>query len=79
MAIHNAAGVRQAEELGFSRVVLARELSIPEIRAIHEKTHAELETFVHGALCMCVSGACELSAMLGGRSGNRGLYYRTLL
>ena len=73
MAIHNAAGVRQAEELGFSRVVLARELSIPEIRAIHEKTHAELETFVHGALCMCVSGACELSAMLGGRSGNRGL------
>lgn len=73
MALHNAAGVRLAEELGFSRVVLARELSLAEIRAIHEQTSVELEAFVHGALCMCVSGACELSAMLGGRSGNRGL------
>lgn len=73
MALHNAAGVQLAEELGFSRVVLARELSLAEIRAIHEKTSVELEAFVHGALCMCVSGACELSAMLGGRSGNRGL------
>ena len=73
MAIHNAAGVQEAQELGFSRVVLARELSLAEIRAIRARTNAELEAFVHGALCMCVSGACELSAMLGGRSGNRGL------
>ena len=73
MALHNAQGVLQAEALGFSRVVLARELSIAEIRRIREKTSIELETFVHGALCMSVSGACALSSMLGGRSGNRGL------
>ena len=73
IAVHNAAGVLQLEDLGFSRVVLARELSIEEIRAIRERTHTELECFIHGALCMSASGMCYLSAMLGERSGNRGL------
>ena len=73
MAVHNASGVKMLEDLGFSRVVLARELSIDEIRAIREQTKAELECFVHGALCMSASGICYLSAMLGERSGNRGL------
>jgi len=74
MAIHNAEGAREAYRLGFSRVVLARELSLEEIRNIRKNTpeELELEAFVHGALCMSVSGRCELSAMLGGRSGNRG-------
>ncbi len=74
MAIHNAEGAREAFRLGFSRVVLARELSLEEIRMIRKNTpkELELEAFVHGALCMSVSGRCELSAMLGGRSGNRG-------
>lgn len=73
MAVHNAAGVKMLEDLGFSRVVLARELSIEEIGRIKEQTHAELECFVHGALCMSASGICFLSAMLGERSGNRGM------
>ena len=73
MTIHNAAGARMAKELGFSRVVLARELTLEEIAAIHREVDVELEVFVHGALCMSVSGQCWLSAMLGGRSGNRGL------
>lgn len=73
MAVHNASGVKMLEELGFSRVVLARELSISEIRRIREQTHAELECFIHGALCMSASGICYLSAMLGERSGNRGM------
>ncbi len=73
MAVHNAAGVKMLEDLGFSRVVLARELSIDEIRAIRAETSAELECFIHGALCMSASGICYLSAMLGERSGNRGM------
>ena len=73
MAVHNAAGVLTLEDLGFSRVVLARELTIEEIRRIRERTNIELECFVHGALCMSASGMCYLSAMLGERSGNRGL------
>lgn len=73
MTIHNAEGALIAKELGFERVVLAREVSLDEIRAIHERVDIELEAFVHGALCMSVSGQCYLSAMLGGRSGNRGL------
>ena len=73
MAVHNAAGVRQLAEMGFSRVVLARELSESEIRVIRESTDVELEIFVHGALCMSVSGMCYLSASLGERSGNRGM------
>ena len=72
MAIHSPAGVKAAEELGFSRVVLARELSREEIVRIRESTSLELEVFVHGAHCMCVSGQCYMSAMFGGKSGNRG-------
>ena len=72
MAVHNAAGVRMLERMGFSRVVLARELTGEEIRRIRRTTDAELEVFVHGALCMSASGMCYLSASLGERSGNRG-------
>ena len=61
------------EEMGFSRVVLARECSKEEIREIIRSTSLEVETFVHGALCMSVSGQCYMSAVLGQRSGNRGL------
>ena len=73
MSVHNAAGVKALEEMGFSRVVLARELTLEEIKAIRRETKAELEVFVHGALCMSVSGMCYYSAMMGERSGNRGL------
>ncbi|MBQ7755420.1 MAG: U32 family peptidase, partial [Clostridia bacterium] len=73
MSVHNAAGVRALEDMGFSRVVLARELTLEEIKAIRAETRAELEVFVHGALCMSVSGMCYYSAMMGERSGNRGL------
>ena len=72
LSCHTPAGVRQLAACGFSRVVLAREMSLEEIRACAGQG-CELEAFVHGALCMCVSGQCYLSAMLGGRSGNRGL------
>jgi len=72
MTCHTPAGVAQLRDLGFSRVVLAREMSKQEIAAC-AGLGCELEVFVHGALCMSVSGQCELSAMLGGRSGNRGL------
>ena len=73
MSIHNIEGVRLCEELGFSRAVLARELTAGEIAAICAATPLEIEVFVHGALCMSVSGQCYLSSMIGGRSGNRGL------
>ncbi len=72
MTIHTAAGVRFLEKLGVKRVVLARELSLKEIREIRENCKAELEVFVHGALCVSMSGQCYMSGMLGGRSGNRG-------
>ncbi|HIT93594.1 MAG TPA: U32 family peptidase [Candidatus Faecivivens stercoripullorum] len=72
MAIHSPAGVRLAERLGFSRVVLARELSRKEIEEIVHSTSLETEIFVHGAHCMSVSGQCYLSAAIGGKSGNRG-------
>ena len=73
MAVHNVAGARLLEEMGFSRIVLARELSLEEMKLIRESVNAELEAFVHGAHCMSTSGNCYLSAMLGERSGNRGL------
>ena len=73
MAVHNVAGAKVLEEMGFSRIVLARELSLEEMKAIREAVDAELEVFVHGAHCMSTSGNCYLSAMLGERSGNRGL------
>lgn len=66
-------GFRRLEELGFCRAVIPREMSSDEIKEIRQSTSMELEAFVHGALCMSVSGQCYLSAMLGGRSGNRGL------
>ena len=73
MSLHTPAGVRLLWELGASRVVLAREMSLREIREVRDSCPVELEAFVHGALCMSVSGQCYLSAMLGGRSGNRGM------
>ena len=72
MTIHNLSGAQEAERLGFSRIVLARELSFEEIKTIAENISAEIEVFVHGALCMSVSGTCLLSSMIGSRSGNRG-------
>ena len=72
MTIHNLSGALEAERLGFSRIVLARELSFEEIKTIAENVNAEIEVFVHGALCMSVSGTCLLSSMIGSRSGNRG-------
>ncbi|MBP1562774.1 MAG: U32 family peptidase [Oscillospiraceae bacterium] len=73
MTLNSVSGVKAAEEMGYSRVVIGRELSAAEIREIKEKTTAELEIFVHGALCVCVSGQCYMSSILGGRSGSRGL------
>lgn len=73
MSVTSVYGFKELETLGFKRAVLPRELSFEEIRKIRENTSMELELFVHGALCMCVSGQCYLSGMLGGRSGNRGL------
>ncbi|MGN1382099.1 MAG: U32 family peptidase [Eubacterium sp.] len=64
--------VQAAEELGFRRAVLSRELTFEEIRAIREQTDLELEMFIHGALCICYSGQCQMSRYFGGRSGNRG-------
>lgn len=72
MTIHNLAGARLLEEMGFAQVVLARELSKEEIAAICAGTSMRCEVFVHGALCMSVSGQCYLSSVLGERSGNRG-------
>lgn len=72
MTIHNLPGVKLLEEYGFERVVLARELQLTDIASIAAQTSAELEIFVHGALCFCVSGQCHFSSLLGGHSGNRG-------
>lgn len=72
MTVTGAYGARFLESRGASRVVPARELSIKEIRQIHDETSLEVECFVHGALCYCYSGQCLLSSMIGGRSGNRG-------
>lgn len=72
MTVHNADGVLALEKMGISQVVLSRELSLVEIENIKEKTNAKLEVFAHGALCMCYSGQCLMSSVLGGRSGNRG-------
>ena len=72
MTIHNLNGALKLQELGFKRVVLARELSMDEIAHICKKTDIEIECFIHGALCISYSGQCLFSSMLGGRSGNRG-------
>ena len=74
MTVHTPYGARALYEQGFKRVVVSRELSLDEIREIRDFCpEVELEVFVHGALCMCVSGQCYFSAMLGGRSANRGM------
>lgn len=72
MAAHNVSAVRQFAAMGFSRVVLARELTIEEIKQIHDETGVELEVFGHGAMCFSVSGLCLFSSYLGGKSGLRG-------
>ncbi|MDP9170684.1 MAG: U32 family peptidase, partial [Acidobacteriota bacterium] len=72
MSITDAEGVRFAQSLGVDRVTLARELSLEEIRKIYDQTRAELEMFVHGALCVAYSGQCFSSEAWGGRSANRG-------
>ena len=72
MTVHNLAGVHALEDLGFSRVVLSREMSLAEIREICAESNIEIEVFAHGALCVCYSGQCLMSSMIGGRSGNRG-------
>lgn len=72
MSIHSLEGVMEAAALGCSRVVLARELPTEEIAHICKRSPVEIEVFVHGALCMCYSGQCYLSSVIGRRSGNRG-------
>ena len=72
MTVTSLEGVRYLEDMGFSRVVLARELSKTEIEFICKRAKAEIEVFVHGAICQCYSGQCLMSSILGGRSGNRG-------
>ncbi len=73
MTVHNVDGARAAKKMGFSRVVLSRECSLDEIASIRREVDIETEVFVHGALCMCYSGQCYFSSVVGRRSGNRGL------
>ena len=72
MTVHDLAGVNFLADFGFERVILARELSLDEIGALCRQARCKIETFVHGALCICYSGQCLMSSMIGGRSGNRG-------
>ena len=72
MTVHTLEGVKKVAQMGFSRAILARELSLKEIEYIAKNAPIEVECFIHGALCMSVSGQCFLSAAIGGRSGNRG-------
>ena len=72
MTVHNLDGVLFAEQMGFDRVVLSREVSRKEMEYMAARSPIELEVFVHGALCMCYSGQCYMSSLIGGRSGNRG-------
>jgi len=73
MGIHNLEGVKMAAAMGIKRVVLARELSRRQLKHICQSSPIEVEVFVHGALCMCYSGQCYMSAVIGRRSGNRGV------
>ena len=73
MTLHNPWDLETMEQLGMKRVVLARELSFEQIAEIKSHTSLEIEVFVHGALCVCYSGQCLMSSLIGGRSGNRGL------
>ena len=72
-AVHNADGAKRLVDMGFDGIVLAREMTLAEMEAVRKAVDVHVEAFVHGAHCMSLSGACYLSAMLGGRSGNRGL------
>ena len=72
MTTTNLEDVHKLQELGFKRVVLSRECSLNEIKNICKNSNIEIETFMHGALCICYSGQCLFSSMVGGRSGNRG-------
>lgn len=73
MSIHNLAGVEAAAQMGMTRAVLARELSVEQIKFITKHAPIETEVFVHGALCFCHSGQCYMSSLIGRRSGNRGM------
>lgn len=72
MGVHNSVGANHAATLGLKRVILARELTLPELRTLAQRTNIELEMFVHGALCYSLSGSCLFSSYLGGMSANRG-------
>ena len=72
MSVHNTAGAIEAKKLGATRVVLARELPLSEIKSAVRDSGCEIEVFLHGALCVCYSGQCLFSSLVGGRSGNRG-------
>ena len=72
MVAHSLEDVKYLEKQGFDRVVLARELNVDEIKHICDNTNVDIEVFVHGALCVCYSGQCLMSSMIGNRSGNRG-------
>ena len=72
MVAHSLEDVQYLESIGFKRVVLARELTVEEIKYICDNTNVDIEIFVHGALCVCYSGGCLMSSMIGNRSGNRG-------
>ena len=72
MTVHNLNGALELQDLGFKRIVLSRELSANDIDYICKNTDVEIETFIHGALCISYSGQCLFSSMIGGRSGNRG-------
>ena len=72
MVAHSLEDVQYLESIGFKRVVLARELTVDEIKYICDNTNVDIEVFVHGALCVCYSGGCLMSSMIGNRSGNRG-------
>ncbi|MDR1745138.1 MAG: U32 family peptidase, partial [Planctomycetota bacterium] len=72
MAIHNLAGAKEAERLGFGRVTMARELTLDELRHIAAEAGVEIEAFIHGTLCYSYSGLCLFSSIVAGRSGNRG-------
>ncbi len=72
MTIHNSAGAGMLRDMGVKRAVLAREMSLDEIRSVRSRTSIQLEVFAHGALCICYSGRCLMSSFMGGRSGNRG-------
>lgn len=73
MTIHSVEGAKFAKSIGFSRVVLSRECTLDQIRHITAEAGIETEVFVHGALCMCYSGQCYMSSVIGSRSGNRGM------